>query len=1008
MGSKIIFRALIVAFPSFLWLFGAAGVAQEYCDDFPEHHGEWELRLPKCGPTATLLAEGEGFLQFHAPDGFIANGEFNVWDGVHQEPSLRRIDMGSGDWTITTREALVNVPINNRWGAGLAVGFGTEADNEKILWGLYSMDGELMIEHPKWAGSGQLGIYRIETGVPVSVQIQKTGNDYAFRHKTDNDADWIEDQVVTSLVTGGSVSWVGLYLKSWGGTGAPEILANFDFFCLEADGLTDPGPGTTDPVIYESPLANLDCQLAGDGRLDLTWLNPPCNDPVRAITVKIAGEVVSVLPADASGAVLEPPFPGPSIMTVTVENDPTNVLSCKVARPIFEECDEFKVDPLAGGLWQLRKPVEGPTISTEENPESLRFFAPAGVTVNGDFDSWTTADRAPSLERNDMGAGDWTITAREVLVSPPANGYWGVGLAVGFGTHAENERIMWGLYGADGQLVIEHTGSELGRYAIDPGAVSVQIEKTGNDYTFRHRSDDSLDWTVDKVVVSLVTTGRPVTWVGLYLKTFAGTAAPEVTADFEYFCLQIPDSPPKAMIEAVPDAGPAPLEVRFSGESSIDPSGGAMTYRWDFGDGGTAEETAPAHIYAESGIYTVVLKVTDDEENVGTTSTEVAVSDDTTPFTLDQLGAMGKRGYVLLDDAAPGGYCLHAGGILLNLESDNADLLEIALSGDFQVTAKITEADLASGGRAGLMARLSANSNSPNVLMSIDGANDGYQFQHRLTAGATTMFNIKVLDPARGALPAWIGLERRGKTFIGSYSIDGVTFEEYGQKDIPALDVADLLVGLAACSGSETSRAAFCFELSGFGSVPGRPAKPTGVTAAPGNGQVTVDWSDNAEGDLQGYNLYRSIGGGALTKVNAALLTISEHTDTGLANGVEHCYVVRAMNPAGESVPSDGVCATPQGDGVPQFRRGDADGSGKLDLTDAISTLQFLYMGYTAPACKDAADTDDSGKLDLTDAISSLQFQFMGGTPPADPGPANCGPDPTAGDEYKECNYPSC
>jgi hypothetical protein len=91
-----------------------------------------------------------------------------------------------------------------------------------------------------------------------------------------------------------------------------------------------------------------------------------------------------------------------------------------------------------------------------------------------------------------------------------------------------------------------------------------------------------------------------------------------------------------------------------------------------------------------------------------------------------------------------------------------------------------------------------------------------------------------------------------------------------------------------------------------------------------------------------------------------------------------------------------------------RFRRGDADGSGKLDLTDAISTLQFLFMGGTPPPCKDAADTDDSGKLDLTDAISSLQYQFMGGPPPADPGPSMCGPDPTPDDEYAECTYTSC
>ena len=90
------------------------------------------------------------------------------------------------------------------------------------------------------------------------------------------------------------------------------------------------------------------------------------------------------------------------------------------------------------------------------------------------------------------------------------------------------------------------------------------------------------------------------------------------------------------------------------------------------------------------------------------------------------------------------------------------------------------------------------------------------------------------------------------------------------------------------------------------------------------------------------------------------------------------------------------------------FRRGDADGSGKIDLTDAIFTLEFQFMGGKAPDCYDAADADDSGALDLTDAIYSLQFQFMGGNPPAAPGPYTCGPDPTTGDPYTECAYTNC
>jgi hypothetical protein len=112
-----------------------------------------------------------------------------------------------------------------------------------------------------------------------------------------------------------------------------------------------------------------------------------------------------------------------------------------------------------------------------------------------------------------------------------------------------------------------------------------------------------------------------------------------------------------------------------------------------------------------------------------------------------------------------------------------------------------------------------------------------------------------------------------------------------------------------------------------------------------------------------------------------------------------------------------GTSADAEGNGIPdeceagheaRFRRGDADGSGKIDITDAVATLMFLFMGGTAPECKDAADSDDSGKLDITDAVSSLMFQFMGGTPPAPPGPTSCGVDPTPGDEYAECTYTRC
>lgn len=89
------------------------------------------------------------------------------------------------------------------------------------------------------------------------------------------------------------------------------------------------------------------------------------------------------------------------------------------------------------------------------------------------------------------------------------------------------------------------------------------------------------------------------------------------------------------------------------------------------------------------------------------------------------------------------------------------------------------------------------------------------------------------------------------------------------------------------------------------------------------------------------------------------------------------------------------------------FRRGDADDSGRLNITDAISVLNWLFLGSANPTCTDAADVDDNGRNNITDAIQLLQFLFLGGPPPPAPGKDDCGMDPTA-DPLSDCNYRSC
>ena len=89
------------------------------------------------------------------------------------------------------------------------------------------------------------------------------------------------------------------------------------------------------------------------------------------------------------------------------------------------------------------------------------------------------------------------------------------------------------------------------------------------------------------------------------------------------------------------------------------------------------------------------------------------------------------------------------------------------------------------------------------------------------------------------------------------------------------------------------------------------------------------------------------------------------------------------------------------------FRRGDADDSGRLNITDAITVLNWLFLGSATPSCTDAADADDNGRNNITDAIQLLQFLFLGGPPPPAPGRDDCGVDPTA-DALSDCDYQSC
>jgi hypothetical protein len=69
------------------------------------------------------------------------------------------------------------------------------------------------------------------------------------------------------------------------------------------------------------------------------------------------------------------------------------------------------------------------------------------------------------------------------------------------------------------------------------------------------------------------------------------------------------------------------------------------------------------------------------------------------------------------------------------------------------------------------------------------------------------------------------------------------------------------------------------------------------------------------------------------------------------------------------------------------FLRGDANDDGKVDLSDAVAILGYLFLGDEAPRCLDAADANDSGIVEISDAVRLLNHLFLGAPPPPPPYP---------------------
>jgi agmatine deiminase len=79
---------------------------------------------------------------------------------------------------------------------------------------------------------------------------------------------------------------------------------------------------------------------------------------------------------------------------------------------------------------------------------------------------------------------------------------------------------------------------------------------------------------------------------------------------------------------------------------------------------------------------------------------------------------------------------------------------------------------------------------------------------------------------------------------------------------------------------------------------------------------------------------------------------------------------------------ADAFTSTTKTSTLQLFVCGDADGSGSVDISDAVSLIAYIFSGGPAPNPLTAGDGDCSGSVDISDAVYLIAYIFSGGPAP--------------------------
>ena len=302
------------------------------------------------------------------------------------------------------------------------------------------------------------------------------------------------------------------------------------------------------------------------------------------------------------------------------EHGPLGVLPC--GGPPTRGDDDFEGAAFDGCRWSRTVRYDPATL---EQQDGALHVETSGGDIYGAGDTGPT-----NFVLQDAAAGDWTMetTVRIPLVRCCQQ----AGLIV---HDSDDDYVKFDVIADEGQnqarfelrsetgdVVGNPQNSEFLPYPEDD-TYQLRLTRTGDTYAAAYRVTGGEWHTFGNTVTNTAVAGAPV---GLFaLGIFQDEP---IYAAFESFDITGDETEPGAPIVegfADPATGVAPLEVGFSA-SALDPDGGTVRYRWDFGDGASALGPSAAHTYTEPGEYQATVTVSDDEGDSATDTVPVTVT----------------------------------------------------------------------------------------------------------------------------------------------------------------------------------------------------------------------------------------------------------------------------------------------------------------------------------------------------------------------------------------------